>query len=104
MKEYGIYRINNGARPFMLDIYNDLDLAKLRINELVCNWEEKRLNYYIDNEYFDNKFKFISYKGIFYCQIQCREVSCWKSLDDEKSSKNSNNIIFLQNYKKTLTK
>ena len=105
MKEYGIYRVNNGAKPFMLDIYNNLELAKLRVNQLVANWEEKGLNYYIDNKYFENKYNFITYKYVFYCQIKCREVTEWETVENfEDKNINSNNIVFLQNYKKSLTK
>lgn len=102
MKEYGIYRRNNGGKAFMLDIYNNDISAKLRINELVSYWEEKGYQYYIDNDYYDNKYPLIL-NNCFYCSIKVREVSDWKNYSEEKEScKNKSNIIFFNNFKKTI--
>lgn len=102
MKEYGIYRRNNGGFPFMLDIYKDIISVKLRINELVSNWEEKGYQYYIDNDFYNNKYS-LSFNNCFYCCIKERDVSEWTNYMENKNDiKNNSNIIFLNNFKKSV--
>lgn len=102
MKEYGIYRRNNGGKPFMIDIYTDYITAKVRINELISYWEQKGYQYYIDNDYYENKYPLIL-NNCFYCSIKVREVSEWYNYEEHTNSiKNNSNIIFLNNFKKSI--
>ena len=102
MKEYAIYRRNNGGKPFMLDVYKDNISAKIRINELVSYWEERGYQYYIDNDYYNNKYPLIL-NNCFYCSIKVREVSEWCNYsEDKKDIKNNSNIIFFDNFKKSI--
>lgn len=102
MKEYGIYRRNSGGKPFMIDIYKDNNSAKIRINELVAYWEDKGYQYYIDNDYYENKYP-LMLNNCFYCSIKVREVSEWLNYSEDKEDvKNNSKIIFFNNFKKSI--
>lgn len=102
MKEYGIYRRNNGGKPFMFDVCKDITSAKLKLLDLIAYWEERGYYYYIDNDYFKNKYPFMI-DHCFYCSIKVREVTEWESYTEDKiETKNNSNIIFLNNFKKTI--
>ena len=52
MKEYCIYCIWNGGRPFILDTFKTLDSAKLKLYDMVSLEEERERPYYVDNDFF----------------------------------------------------
>ena len=94
-KEYCIYRINNGGTPFVVDYYHNPISAELRVRELVNEWERKGLHYYIDNDFFENKFS-SNEKHLFYCCIKVRDVGYWGnyySNDLNKSNSHNCKII-----------
>lgn len=102
MKEYGIYRRNFGGKPFMIDTYKDYISAKIRINELVTYWEENGYQFFIDNDYYENKYP-LMLSNCFYCSIKVREVSEWQDYSEVKENiQNNSNVIFFNNFKKSI--
>lgn len=75
MKEYCIYNIWNGGKPFISNIYNNLDDAILFVKECVELEKERGRPYYVDNDFFKNEFP-ASMRGKYYC-IKCREITPW---------------------------
>lgn len=98
MKQYGIYRINNGGIPFLINKFDSLISAQLFINECVFDWDNKNMTYYIDNEFFTNKYS--RSEANFYCRIKVREITDWQELSNEKGFTNDNNVIDFYSYKK----
>lgn len=93
MKEYRVYRQNNGGTPFCLRTLQTLSEAKRYIYNCIANYEELHYFYYVDNDFFDNKYS-IGLKGLFYFQIQERDVSAWSITNEKKDLKN--NIIYFK--------
>ena len=55
-KEYSIYIRNGQGTPYILDIYNNLDSAKLKLYDMIQLEETRERPYYVDNDFFDNKY------------------------------------------------
>lgn len=103
MKEYGIYIRQGSASPYMIHFFNDITNAKIKLYEMVQLEEERGRAYFVDNDFFDNKYN-ISIKLKYFC-IKEREVSEWEKYSEEKKDKEDiNKIIFLNFNKKVLTK
>ena len=101
LKEYGIYVRQGTGNPYMIHIFNNLDSAKMKLFEMIQLEEERKRPYFVDNYFFHNKYD-ISCKLKYFC-IKEREVSDWEQYTCENVS-NSSNIIFLNDFKKSLTK
>ena len=84
MKEYSIHILK-------LHVFNDIDLAKIKLFDMIFLEEERQRPYFVDNKFFNNKYN-ITRKLKYFC-IREREVSKWKNYsgDDTKVDK----IIFL---------
>lgn len=77
----------------MINTYKDINLAKLKILEMITEWERWGYEYYID----------IENKNGFYYSIKVREVSEWNDYSEEENkTKNNSNIIFFNNLKKNI--
>lgn len=94
MKEYCIYNVWNGGTPFVIDIFNNLTLAKIKLQEMVDLEEERNRPYYVDNDFFVNKYPPIL-KGKYFC-IKEREVSDWKKLEENNQTLNYDNCVYFK--------
>lgn len=102
MKEYGIYIRHGSGTPYMIHIYNNINNAKQKLYEMIELDEEREKPYFVDNDFFYNKYNSCS-KLKYYC-IKCREVSEWTKFSDvETEEENNHKIIYINNYKKSLT-
>lgn len=101
LKEYGIYIRNGSGTPYMIHIYNNIYSAKSKLYEMIELDEERHRPYFVDNDFFSNKYNTAS-KLKYYC-IKCREVSDWKTFSETDITKDNDKIIFLNNFKKSLT-
>ena len=96
-KEYGIYIRQGQGKPYMLQIFNDIDLAKIKLYEMITLEEEREKPYFVDNDFYDNKYN-ISTKLRSFC-IKEREVTEWKKYSAKEDMKKGNNIINIMEYK-----
>lgn len=96
-KEYGIYIRQGQGKPYMLQIFNDIDLAKIKLYEMITLEEEREKPYFVDNDFYDNKYN-ISTKLRYFC-IKEREVTEWKKYSAKEDMKKGNNIINIMEYK-----
>ena len=91
MKEYSIYCIYYGAKPFYLSTFNSFMEAKLKLYDIIDLEIQRNRPYYVDNDFFDNIFS-PTLNNIKYFCIKERNVSSWEKTVEE--SKNKNNILF----------
>ncbi len=96
MKEYGIYIRQGEGKPYILQTFNDIDLAKIKLYEILYFEEQRKKPYFVDNDFFHNKYN-IATRLKYYC-IQEREVTEWKKYS-EKNKMTQSNIIFLKDFK-----
>lgn len=60
--------------------------------------EERHRPYYVDNDFFENKYSHIS--NLKYICLQVREVSEWSKYSEEKAVQNNlDKILYLSNFK-----
>ena len=76
----------------MIHFYNNIDDTKLKLYEMIQLEEERQRPYFVDNDFFLNKYN-ISTKLKYFC-IREREVSEWTNYSKEKSKRESNKIIY----------
>ncbi len=93
MKEYGIYIRKGSGTPYMIHFFDNIESAKIKLYEMIKLEEERQRPYFVDNDFFDNKYN-ISTKLKYFC-IKQREVSEWNNYSKEKSEKNNNKILYL---------
>lgn len=79
MKEFTVFYQIGNARMYHINIYNHVSLAKQTIKENIqshfeCN---RRITYYIDNDYYKNKYDNTAY--YYYC-IKERSITKWKKV------------------------
>ena len=98
MKEYCIYVRQGSGMPYILKTYPDIISAKSAVDRLVESEEERNKMYFVDNDYFYNKFSYVG--NLKYMCIQEREVTEWKKYSEEHIIENKNNIIYFKNYLK----
>lgn len=97
-KEYAILCIYNGGTPFILRTHNNIQEAKLHLYNLVNLEEDRNRVYYVDNDFFDNKYQNLLNGKYF--KILERTVGGWEHYKEIIKDKNNtpNNIIQLKNY------
>ncbi len=54
MKEYGIYIRQYSGTPYMIHFFNDIEIAKLKLYDMISLEEERERPYYVDNDFFKN--------------------------------------------------
>lgn len=64
-KEYGIYIRQGQGKPYMLQTFNDINLAKIKLFEMIALEEERERPYFVDNDFYNNKYN-ISIKLIYF--------------------------------------
>ena len=101
MKEYSIYIRQGEGKPYVLDTFTDIDLAKIKLYDMVSLEQQRNRPYFVDNDFYDNIYN-ISTKLKYYC-IRVREVTEWEKYSEEKQA-NKNNILYFNNFRKQLTK
>ena len=94
-KEYGIYIRQGQGKPYMLKIFNDIDIAKIMLYEMISLEEERERPYFVDNDFYNNKYN-ISIKLRYLC-IKEREVTEWEKYSEENKAI-KNNVIYFNNF------
>lgn len=100
MKEYTICIRQGTAKPYSLHTYNSIYEAKIALMNMVRQEEEHQKPFFIDNDFWDNKYSLVS--NLRYFCIKEREVTEWKVYCEsnvEEENENSN-IIYFANYLK----
>lgn len=83
----------------MIHIYNNIDSAKAKLYEMIQLEEERFRPYYVDNDFFKNKYN-MALKLKYFC-IKERDVSEWTNYSKEESIRdNDNKILYFLDYKK----
>lgn len=101
MKEYVIYQRHGNAKPFMIHTFTDILSAKIKLNDIVSIEEERGRPYFVDNDFFNNKFSHCS--DLYYLSILERDVSDWnKYSENQEKNREKEKIIFMNNFKKNL--
>lgn len=98
MKEYGIYIRQYSGKPYMIHFFNDIEIAKLKLYDMISLEEERERPYYVDNDFFKNTYN-MSIKLKYFC-IKEREVSEWENYSETNEKKEENKIVFFQNFKR----
>lgn len=95
-KEYCIYCIYNRANPFILNTYSSFEEAKIKLYEIILQEEARNRIYYVDNDFFKNKYN-PNVLGKYFC-IKERCISEWEIYKESKrnSSKNGKILMFRQ--------
>lgn len=103
MKQYGIYIRQGSGIPYMIHFYDNIYSAKQKLYEMIQLEEERQRPYFVDNDFFDNKYRLVG--NLKYFLIKERDVSDWENYSEEVTKmKNDNKIIYFNNFKKVLTK
>ena len=90
MKEYSIFIRNGKGCPFRQEPYYTFEEAKQALLIMISDFDYRRKLYYIDNDFFNNKFPPME-SGMYY-QIQERNVEKWINVDENsKDAKNKTN-------------
>lgn len=100
MKEYTILIKQGSGRSYYLKSYDSLEQAKIELYEMVNLCEERSRPYYVDNDFFNNKYN-LATKLRYFC-LKEREVTEWEKYSEENSKKNvynNSNIIFFRDIK-----
>lgn len=97
IKEFSILRRHGEACPFYISSYNNINEAKEALY-IMTNYEEKRRHFYfVDNDFFENKYPCLSTSEYF--SIQVREVSEWEKFSEQSNLTNKNNILYFHKFK-----
>ncbi len=81
----------------MIHIYNNIDSTKLMLYEMITLEEERRRPYYVDNDFYKNKYGLVS--NVKYMRIKVRDVTEWETYSEIDNEDNISNIIYLKNSK-----
>ena len=89
-QEYSILCIYNRGIPFILDTFDNIEVAKLKLYDMIQLEEERKRVYFVDNDFFDNKYQIGLQSSKYFC-IQEREITKWKKYEIGKRNKNNKN-------------
>ena len=77
MREYCIYCPNiSSGKTFILETFDNIDVAKISLYNIVSLEEERGRTYYVDNDFFNNKYATTIIGK--YLKLLSREVTEWK--------------------------
>lgn len=98
MKEYGIYIQNGSGRPYMVNPYDNIESAKIALQNMLAYHNKIKQPYFVDNDFFENKNPLFSHSK-YYC-IKYREVTEWVvySQKEDRKEDDHSNILFFSNY------
>ena len=86
MKGFSIYQRHGNVKPFMMHTFTDVLSAKLKLNDITATEEERGRPYFVDNDFFNNKFSHCS--NLYYLCIMEREVGeCSKFCEKQSQIK-----------------
>ena len=95
-KEYTILCIYNGGAQFYLQNYKTIQEAKNKILEMVELEETRNRAYYVDNDFFENKYPLGLQRQKYFC-IQEREITKWiKFKENQKHATYQDNLIMFR--------
>ena len=83
--EYGIWIMNNGGKPYMLNPYHSFGEVYNALTIMVSEVQGRHQPYYVDNDFFENE-----YPAMLNCRMFCikeREVSEWEKYSQYKHIK-----------------
>lgn len=95
-KEYIIYCIYNNGKPFYLKTYDNVELAKIDLYEMIDLEKKRSRPYFVDNDFYNNEYS-SNVLGKYFC-IKEREVSEFKVYSEFKNQEKNNNIIYFKNF------
>ena len=98
MKEYCIYIKQGDGRPYRLNNYYTFTEVKNALLLMIDYEEEKRKPYYVDNDFFSNKYNLIN--NLKYFRVEEREVSDWEQYTQDRFKDKNSKIIFLKDFVK----
>ena len=103
MKQYGIYIRQGSGCPYMIHYFDNIFNAKAKLIEMVGVEESRQRPYFVDNDFFHNKYNLVG--NLKYFCIKKRDISDWKNYSENISlEKENKKIIYIENFKKVLTK
>lgn len=98
MKEYCILIKNKNGTPYILDSFNNIENAKLKLLDMILLEEERNRFYFVDNDFFNNKYPFNA-NGKYFC-IKERDVTVWQNYSEKNNNIKEEKIINFFNYYK----
>lgn len=98
MKEYCIFIKNKNGLPYILDTFSNIDDVKLQLMRMVSLEEERNRFYFVDNDFFENKYP-LNGNGKYFC-LKEREVTFWQNYSEKDNNIKKENIINFFNYYK----
>ena len=87
MKEYSILVRQGSGSAYLLQTYSDVLSVKRAIANLVEFEESRNRMYFVDNDFFNNKYYCVN-SGLKYLCVQVREVSEWQKYSEINSANN----------------
>lgn len=98
MKEYCILIKNKDGLPYILDTFNSIENAKLKLLDMILLEEERNRFYFVDNDFFNNKYPF-NINGKYFC-IKERDVTVWQNYSEKNNNIKEEKVINFFNYYK----
>ena len=100
-KEYTIFTICNGGKPYYIHVYDTLYEAQQDLYSMIELEKKRNRPYYVHNDFYKNE-----YPASINCKIFCikeRVISNWEIYSQEKekkekTTKEENNIIIFEKY------
>lgn len=81
----------------MIHFYNNILSAKQKLYEMIQLEEERGRPYFVDNDFFDNKYPF-NMNLKYYC-IKERDITEFSTYSEEEhKTKEKNKIVYFQNF------
>jgi len=94
--EYIIYCVYNGGKPFYLHTYDNINIAKIDLYNMIELEKKRNRPYYVDNDFFENEYS-SNVLGKYFC-IKQREVTEFIKYEEYKNSYKNNNIVQFKNF------
>lgn len=102
MKEYSILIIHDGGCPYYLKNFNTFESCFEALENIISLEKERGRRYFVDNDYFENDYKFCGYENLKYISIKVREVTEWENFSKDNKIKNPNDknkkVVNILNY------
>lgn len=100
-EEFAILKINNRGSPFILNTFDNIEKAKTELFTLINQDEKRNKIYYIDNDFFENKYT-VGLNAQKYYRIIKRKITEWETYKSARESNKTNNNKILIFEKKTI--
>lgn len=94
-KEYTILCIIDKGPPFTTRIFKSFQDAYNNLMEMIETEEKRNRTYYVDNDFYENKYQIGVHKKYF--SIQERQITTWTKYKEEKTTeKNKDNLVLFR--------